>query len=162
MTSGEKGLLLIIFSVGVLLLAIGSYCYSTTHTFVEKAISVDGIVVGLQKKDGTSRPLVEYSDHNGFTRTHYSKTGTNPPAYFVGEKVKILYDPDDSQYHLNSRIDSTPGLWGLTIFLLALGSVFIFVSALVCYIIQIHGGIWFFRKKDRLEFEENGSLDHTI
>ena len=159
MTSGEKLILLITCSIGVLFLTIGAYFYSATHTFLEKAISVDGIVVHLQKNDGTSQPIVEYVDHQGISRKYYSSIGTNPPAYFVGQNVKILYDPSDPEYPLNSRIESTLDIWGITIFFLGMGSFFILVSTLVWYIIKYHDGIWFFKKEDRLEFERTGKIE---
>ena len=162
MTSGEKLILFITFSIGILFFTIGSYFYYSTQAFLEKAISVDGIVVSLQKKDGTSHPIVEFVDHKGLTRTHYSSTGTNPPAYFIGENVKILYDPNDPKYPVNSRINSTLGVWGLTIFFLAMGSFFVLVSTLVWYVIKYHDGIWFFKKEDRLEFERTGRIDHKL
>lgn len=159
MTSGEKITLFITYSFGVLFLTLGSYFYSSTQTFLENAISVDGVVVQLQKDDGTAHPIIEYVDHIGISRTHYSSMGTNPPAYFVGERVKILYNPSDPKYPVNSRIDSTLDVWGLTIFFLGMGSFFILVSTLVWYVIKYHNGIWFFRKADRLEFERTGKIE---
>lgn len=159
MTSGEKIILFITYTMGVVFLTLGYYFYSSTHTFLENSISVDGIVIGLQDKEGTSRPIVEFVDHKGILRTYKSSTGTNPPIYFIGENVKILYDPNDPKYPVNSRIESTLDIWGIPIFFTALGFFFILVSTLVWYVIKYHGGVWFFRKEDRLEFERTGKIE---
>ena len=159
MTYGEKITLFITYSIGVFFLTLGYYFYSSTQAFLKNSISVDGIVISLQRNEGTSSPIVEFVDHKGILRTHNSRIGTNPPAHFVGENVKILYDPSDPKYPVNSKIESTLDIWGLAIFFTAMGFFFILVSTLVWYVIKYHGGVWFFRKEDRLEFERTGKIE---
>ena len=159
MTTGEKISLFITYTFGVTFLTLGGYFYSSTHTFLENALSVEGVVVNLERDDGTSRPIVEFLDHKGITRTHHSSLGTNPPRYFIGETVKILYDPNDPKYPVKSRIDSTLGVWGVSIFFFVMGAFFVLVSTLVWYVLKYHGGVWFFRKEDRLEYERTGRIE---
>lgn len=159
MTTGEKITLLITYSFGVIFLTLGYYFYSSTQTFLKNAISVDGMVVSLRNNEGTSQPIVEFVDHKGITRTHHSSMGSYPPRYFIGETVKILYNPSDPKYPVKARIHSTMDVWGVTIFFLGMGSFFILVSTLVWYVIKYHNGFWFFRKEHRLEFERTGKIE---
>ena len=159
MTRGEKLALILTSTFGVLFLTAGGYFFSTTQAFLEKAISVDGIVIDLRFKGDTSHPIVEFTDHTGAKRIHYSSIGTYPPKHFIGEEVTLLYDPSDPKYPVKARIESTLDIWGVTIFFLGMGAFFILVSSLAWYMLKYHNGIWFFRKEDRLEFERTGRID---
>lgn len=134
--------------VGVCLILGGAYSYESTSGLVERAISVDGVVTALERTDsGTFRPVVSFVDHTGVERSLYSSASTNPPSFFEGERVTVVYDPQDPRYPVNARIDSTMTMWGLAIFLVGFGAFFILV-ALASWYISSKGGVIYFDRRE--------------
>lgn len=125
---------------------------------MKRAIAVEGTVVNNQEKGAAMRPVVEFTDHKGVKRLHYSAISSDPPRFFIGEKVDILYDPLDPKYPVNAKIDSTMTIWGIAIFLSGFGSFFIFISTIVWYLKTYKNGVFLFRREDRLEFERTGKI----
>lgn len=159
MLPNERLALIITYTAGFILLAVGVYSYFSTQEFLDKAISVDGVVVNNQGRNAPMRPVVKFTDHTGAIRLHYSALSTDPPRFFIGEKVNILYDPNDPKYPVNAKIDSTMTVWGTAIFLSIMGSFFIMVSTLVWYVKTYKNGVLFLRKADRVEFRKTGKVE---
>lgn len=159
MTPNERLGLTITYITGFILLSIGIYSYISTKGFMENAIAVDGIVINSPDRDASMRPIVEYTDHTGVKRLHYSSFRSDPPRFFIGEKVKILYDPNDPKYPVNAKIDSTINVWSIAIFLSGMGSFFILLSTLVWYMKTYKNGVLFLRKADRKEFDRTGKIE---
>ena len=126
----------------------GIYLYVQTDNFTKRAISVEGEVVELQRAVGSSTyfPVVRYKDHLHEERMLYSSAGSSPPAYFIGEKVNVLLDPNDLRYPISAKIDSFFQVWGASWFLIGFGGFFIFVSLMVRYIMS-RGGVIHLGKK---------------
>lgn len=126
----------------------GIYLYVQTDDFTKRAISVEGEVVALQRAVGSTTyfPVVRYKDHLNQERTLYSNAGSSPPAYFIGEKVDVLLDPNDPRYPISAKIDTFWQVWGPSWFLIGFGSFFIFFSLMVRYIMS-RGGVVYLRKK---------------
>lgn len=93
--------------VGAVLLIVGGAIAYSTVSFLGAADRVDGKVVDLTERmsshrtgSGTVRtstlwyPTVEYSV-DGQTYSFQSDTGSDPPAYEVGETAEVAYDPDN-------------------------------------------------------------------
>src|SRR5215510_6201431 len=78
----------------------GAICsFVWTLGFARRAISVDGLVIGLKKDEGEFThflPIVEFeaSDH---TKHVFISDRPNWWSYRVGQTVRVLYDPDRSQ-----------------------------------------------------------------
>ena len=159
MTPNERIGLTITYITGFILLSIGIYSYISTKGFMENAIAVDGVVINRPDRDASMRPIVEFTDHTGVKRLHYSSLRSDPPRFFIGEKVKILYNPNDPKYPVNAKIDSTIDVWGVAIFLSGMGSFFILLSMLVWYVKTYKNGVLFLRKEDRIEFERTGKIE---
>lgn len=137
--------------VGVCLILGGVYSYERTSSLIERAISVDGVVARMERTEsGTFRPIVEFVDHQDIQRTLYSSASTNPPSFFEGEQVTVIYDPNDPKYPVNARINATMSLWGLAIFLVCFGLFFILVS-LASWYISSKGGVIYFDRGPRAE-----------
>jgi hypothetical protein len=95
-----------------------------------EGFSVGGVVVGLKESASTGTsgttyaPVVRY-EVEGQTHTFTSSNSSNPPAYEIGERVVLLYDPADPT---RARIDSW---WELWLMPLALGAGAIIVAVAV-------------------------------
>jgi hypothetical protein len=127
-TIGRLGWLFLLLGLGML--AGAGYAASRTAAFLRIAASAEGTVVALDESvstdsDGrrshTYRPVVEFTPASGAVRTFTSRTGSSPPAYDVGERVTVLYDPQDLG---EARLKGTFSLWGLAIILGGIGVVF--------------------------------------
>ncbi len=124
--------------------------YRNTMDLLDVAIVIDGEVIEVLKirqADGpTYKPVIRYSDHHGTEREYVPGFATNPPAYFVGEKVQLLYDPKDPKYPLNIRIHDGFGLWFTAVGLSGFGGFFILVAGLMWFL-YMKGGEYPVRKK---------------
>jgi len=97
--------------VGLVLLTVSAWLFQRTAAFDAIAVEVSGIVVNLtaskesrRDRDGAIRrsvhyrPVVEFIDSQGRKQKMESAVSSNPPAYKRGEKVTILYDPDNPEF----------------------------------------------------------------
>ncbi len=73
------------------MVGIGFGIYSVYFSFGTK--ETDGTVIEMKGMTQQS-PVVEYNV-DGQRFTFHSSISSSPPAYGVGDKVTILYDPDD-------------------------------------------------------------------
>jgi hypothetical protein len=82
-----------------------------------EAIVIENIIESTA--EGHSyRPKFEYRDGFGSTRVAKGDVASNPPAYSVGQKVKLIYDPDDFN---QVKVKSSWGLHGSFIITLIMG-----------------------------------------
>jgi hypothetical protein len=107
----------IFLPIGLGMLAGGGYAASRTAAFLGTAASADGTVVDL----AGGYPKVEFALESGEMRTFTSHVSSDPPAYDLGERVTVLYDPGDRG---DVRIQGTFSLWGVPIILGGMGAVF--------------------------------------
>ena len=120
---------------GFLFVVAGLYQYDKISEFAAAAVEARGTVIGMERSsNGTSKPVVEWTDHTGIPRILYSNAGSNPPGFFEGEQVTVLYSPDDPKYPVTARIDSTFQLWGLPIFLVCFGAAWMLIASLTWYV----------------------------
>jgi hypothetical protein len=108
-------------------LALGASCYNRAANFKKTAIEAQGTVIELREStSGGSHggsvynPVVRFADKDGQEHTLYSSTGTYPPAYAVGGRAPVLYDPADPQH---AEINSFTGLWLLPLILAGIGGL---------------------------------------
>lgn len=133
-----------IFSIiGVLFLAAGLSSYHETVKFLDDAIVVEGKVIDLREIRGSNnsmfKPVIQYTDHDGEQRIFMPKFATNPPAYFKGENLELIYDPRDPKHPLHVRINDTLGLWLEPIGFSAFGAFFLFVVIVTSYVYKRGG-----------------------
>ena len=106
------------------LLALGGSCCNRTVQFKKTAVEVQGAVIEL--KEGSSSdhshpvyyPIIRYADTAGQEHTLYSGTGSFPPAYAVGDRVSVLYNPANPK---DAKVNSFSDLWLLPLILGILG-----------------------------------------
>ena len=87
---------------GIIMLSISIYIFYTNYTFAQKAIAIEGKVIGFDTHystddDGNSTlmysSIFEYK-YLGKSYQHGSDVSSSSPDYDEGEVVEILIDPD--------------------------------------------------------------------
>lgn len=148
----------IFFLVGLGMLGGAAFSALNTKSFINNAIESTGVVRELQRRvsrdeDGYDSvsfyPVVEYyPESSGESITFTSKTGSNPPAFQIGEEVGLYYSRDD---YYNVRINSFFSLWGLSAILLFIGVIFSGLGGgfLAAYILKLRRDTWL-RKNGRV------------
>jgi hypothetical protein len=132
--------------IGIIVLGLGAYNWSTTYAFVSKAQRVDGSVIALRSFAGSSYlkyPVVRYTDHLGKERTLYSPAGSSQPPFQVGDKVTVLLDTSSRNYLDTATIESFFDIWGMATILLVIGGVFVLFTSAFKYVYQRGGEITF-------------------
>lgn len=125
----------IFLGCGLGLLATAARILRRTGAFLRRAVSTTGEVVSLETVPPTdSQELPTYRPTVAFTiapNQHVrfeSIAHSSPPAYAVGARVPVLYDPERPQ---DARIASFTGLWLLPSILGTLGLTFTMVGAAI-------------------------------
>lgn len=84
---------------GLLFFTIGARLTFRQHKLEKQGQEAQGIVVSLRENhesDGsTYTPVVQFTTSNGKTTQFESSYSSNPPAYDIGETVRVVYPPDD-------------------------------------------------------------------
>lgn len=140
--------------VGLVLLWFGYSTYTSTQQFLKVALKASGTVVEMREvydsEDGdyTYRPIIDFTDRRGVAHTYTSATSSYPPAYEVGDKVELLYDPQKpDQVSINTWIDLYLGVLILGI----IGGTFVLISGLILY--------FGYRRQQKIKWlRENGKL----
>lgn len=103
---------------------LGSFKLVSTVMFLNTAFPAQGIILDYAQADEAFAPdrtpiiaFIDYRDQKLFG-TPESALGTS--ATFLGQKVPILYQPDNSQ---NFRLDTLIGMWGSSVISLLYGLV---------------------------------------
>lgn len=138
----------VLIVTGLAIVIAGAYQYTRIAEFVDRAVEVDGVVVEMESnRDNSMRPVVEWVDHIGETRTHYSNVWSSPPKFFVGERVTVLYDPNDPKYPVKAKINTTMQIFGVAIFLMIFGAAFCLIASVTWYVASKGGVIYFDEEK---------------
>ena len=124
--------------------AIAAVLYFKEMGFRQKAEKVTGTVTQLAIQTDSSGgwksrrsycPVIEFKTKEGRTLSHTGKIGSNPPAYKVGQKVDLYYDPQDPKaVHMGRAWAS------VSMLVLAIIAGAILVFGLPIYIIVVIGG----------------------
>ncbi|WP_419213045.1 DUF3592 domain-containing protein [Maribacter sp. X9] len=101
----------VLFFIGVGL-AYGAYSeFSTTRNLLAKGIKTFAIVKDFNVSSGDNgpmyAPIFEFKDRSQNIQVFESGIDSSPPAYKIGDKVKIIYNP------LNVENVKTISFWGL-------------------------------------------------
>lgn len=118
---------------GILLLA-GAYLWIKGDYIILHGTKADSIVVKNIEKKGNSKsvtlyyPVVRFKLENGESFVHEFDFGISPP-YKKGDKIRVIYDPDDLT---NVKVNSTFLLEMLPRLLVSIG-LFGFIIGLLEY-----------------------------
>ena len=93
-------------------LGIAALWYKKTEGFIEKAVRAEARVVHVEERrsdDGTMHyPVFSFEDEDGIKHKIYSKMGSRPPSWNIGDTVVVFYDPQNPG---KTKIDSFASLW---------------------------------------------------
>lgn len=130
------GVLFILFSI--LPFGICAYCYTSTSNFLKKAEKTQGTVLDVVERktsDGKSYyPVYSFVDVYGTRHKIYSKSGSYPPEYEIGDSIPIFYDPENPE---KIKMDSFASLWVGSIIAGVLGLIPFLMGVLFLLIIPI-------------------------
>ena len=112
-------------AVGACLLTAAFIVYGNAQSFASSAESAEGVVVDLAYTSSSSgssvAPVVRFLTPEAEEIVFQSSVSSNPPAYDIGEKVNVLYDPADPS---DATIDSFWQQYLLPVILGGIGGVF--------------------------------------
>lgn len=127
-----------LLAAGFVLMYFAIKMYSDTNQLLHTGIRTKAIVkdlIEVYDDDGpTYKPVFEYTDRYNTNKKFRSEVSSRPPAYTIGQKVKIVYDPLDVD---EIKIVSFWGLYRWTIIL----------SCIAAPLLIIGGGYLIFMSK---------------
>lgn len=114
--------------VGFCFLIIGIHKSKKSSDLKNNGIKVEGVIYSLEqdRRSGIYYPVVRFRTKENRWITKKLNFGTNPPQYAEGEKVSVLYDPDDPE---NVDFDSS--------FNLTVAPALFIIIGLVCWVYDI-------------------------
>jgi hypothetical protein len=116
-------------AVGTGTLVAGVVVLVWSWLFYLKGGRVEGTVTDMAHSNSrgsrnSSAPIVTY-EVEGRTYTYRSSVYSSPPSYRVGDKVTLLYRPENPA---SALIHSFLEEWGLALLLTALGATFAYIG----------------------------------
>lgn len=119
--------------IGIFMTCIALYIFYLKQNTISTSDKGIGYVTDMvYSSGGSTAPKIAY-EWNGGRHVYQSNVYTTPPAYEIGEEVRLYINRQDPT---DVVIDSFTGRWvavlivgGLGIFFFAFGTLFIFVSA---------------------------------
>jgi hypothetical protein len=121
---------LVLNLVCAVMMGVAYYYGHTSWALSRSGASAEGTVVAMKESPATQEsgvtyyPVIRY-EVGGQTYTFESHNSSDPPAYRVGERVALFYDPADPA---RARIDSWFELWLMPV---ALGGAGVIVAVVV-------------------------------
>jgi hypothetical protein len=129
--------------VAVLLIGLGVRGVVATQRFLASTSAADGVVVEVdddtnyEKGTTTYYPVVRFVTGSGKVVQYRDHSGENPPAYQVGDLVRVLYDPANPQ---GARLDTWASLWLEALILIILGVPLLLFSAVILLFARVSPG----------------------
>lgn len=107
--------------VGVAMIGFGLYQAKATMGFLTTAQGAQGIISGLEHSNSEYYyPQVTYRTEQGTYFTFTGSMGSNPAYYDVGDRVHVLYNPENAY---DAKINGLFSLWGTSLILCIIGAV---------------------------------------
>lgn len=117
--------------ISAIIFLILSACFFVHSINVKRtAVAAEGDVVALRTGEGDDGgtlyyPVIRFADRGGQEHMLYSRMGSRPAAFAVGERVTVLYDPTNPDH---ASIDSFFGLWAVPAILGIIGVFNLFMG----------------------------------
>jgi hypothetical protein len=112
--------------LGLILLAAAAALTLRNRSFLASAATADGVVTEIVWRSGgesdSAHPRVRFQTAGGRQIEFVGNVGSNPPAFRVNDRVRILYDPADPS---KASIDSLGQLWFPALLCAGVGTVFL-------------------------------------
>ncbi|MGN8077925.1 DUF3592 domain-containing protein [Variovorax sp. 22077] len=140
MKNNPVAILRLVFgAVALVLCAVAWLLHHNTASFIASASRTQGEVMRLlyvesserHESGGTWKPLVRFRAPSGEIIEFAPSSSSSPPAYKVGEKVDVFFDPNDPQ---DAMLDGFFSLWGGALITGGLGLVFLLVTAVLLFV----------------------------
>jgi hypothetical protein len=133
---------LIFFGTGFLWIAFGAFFFIDAKFFTSGSYRATGNVVELKKvrhySTSTSKsisgyktvyyPVIRYQTEDGKTIIFTSSSGNYPSPYKNGDRVEILYDPENPQ---KARIKSFSSMWLAPVLCFGIGGIMFFTGSVI-------------------------------
>jgi hypothetical protein len=113
--------------IGVLILAGTVWMAVDTRAWLARSVAAEGAVVEMirvvdrESLSSSFAPLVRFRTADGKSIEFQSTAQSNPPAYYAGQTVTVLYDPAKPN---SAAIEGLFPVWGATMILAAIGIMF--------------------------------------
>ncbi|RZN13183.1 hypothetical protein CWO91_00980 [Bradyrhizobium genosp. SA-3] len=120
--------------IGLLLLLATACTAWTTKVWLTRAVEVRGQVIEMVRVRAKERqgylftPLVRFQTADGRLVEFQSSHRSNPPAYYTGQAVSVLYDPEQPS---SAAIRGVLSIWSLPMVLSFLGTIFLALGAAI-------------------------------
>jgi hypothetical protein len=107
------------------------YMFVDTKAWLGRSVEAEGSVVEMvrvvdrETHGSMFAPLVRFKTPDGKSIEFQSTTQSNPPSYYAGQTVTVLYDPGKPN---SAAIAGLFSIWGATIILGIIGSVFLLIG----------------------------------
>ena len=127
-----------LFAGGFIAMYFAVKMYNDTNQLLKTGIKTKAVVkdlIAVSGDDGpTYKPVFEYMDRSNTIQEFKSDVSSRPPAYKIGEKVEIVYDPKDEE---EVKVVSYWGLYRWSIILLSIASPLLIIGG--GYLLYIRG-----------------------
>ena len=117
--------------IGLLLLLATAWSVWSTKTWLARTVEVEGVVIELVRmRDSDDKgylfsPVVRFERADGRSHEFQSGLRTNPPAYYAGQAVTVVYDPRAPE---SAVIRGVLSLWLTSIILGFIATIFVAVG----------------------------------
>jgi hypothetical protein len=151
---------IIFSSVGTILLSVSAFLFIQEKQFIERAKITSGTVIEMGRSVSSSSdnrgsvtyyPVVEFFTAGGKRIVFSSNFSSNPPAYEVGEKVEVYYEPEKPS---GAEIKSFFSQWFAAILTGGMGLIFGTIGF-------VNLGIQFKKKRNNEWLQLNGKRIDT-
>lgn len=94
---------LIFAGAGILLLAISGLLYLGEANFLSRAVPATGTVTDLERSSSSEGgysycPVIQFTSRDGQVVSYEGNVCSDPPAYAIGDRVELVYDPEDPEH----------------------------------------------------------------
>jgi hypothetical protein len=131
---------LIFLLIGIAMLLAARSVFNSRRAFIARAKTAEGTVIGLEKVESNREvdpdrsdngpsyaPIVRFQAAGGQQIEFTDAVATRPARNHFGQKLKILYDPDNPS---EARVDESGSLYVAPLALLFIGLVFTALGSL--------------------------------
>lgn len=118
--------------IGLVFLLVGGYLACQTLLFRMGSVRTTGEVVDLVGYEHY-KPVVVFETADGQEILFHGSIGSSPPAYVIGERVQVYYQPAEPD---GARIGSFSEGWLFAVALLGFGGVFFLVGVVPMWLMR--------------------------
>lgn len=125
-----------ICALSIIAIIIGAVFGLNERAFVKKAAVSEAIIVDLIERESNSRQAIysavfSFKDENGEEFTIHSKSASWPPVGEIGDKIEVLYDPEDPNDAMENQFFSK---WGRSVLIGGIGTFYLLIFSIVAYL----------------------------